>query len=95
MNKIQYLLCKLSGECAEVSQIASKGMIFGLHADGSPTGKTNHTLLIDEYTDLVVIVEMLREEGVSLPVVRDAIDAKKEKVNRYLNYSIQLGCVQA
>lgn len=38
---------------------------------------------------------MLREEGVSLPVVRDAIDAKKEKVNRYLNYSIQLGCVQA
>lgn len=82
-----------AGEIAQaslrVAQAASKALRFGLD-DGYPgTDRTNREDLVKEVNDLLGTLELLQEQGVELPGLfdRGAIDAKKAKVERYLNYS--------
>ena len=49
--------------------------------------------MIDEYADLIGVLEML---GVPLAAVPSAkIGAKREKVERFLGYSAECGTLQA
>ena len=88
MNKTEHLLTCLIEECAEVQKIAAKALRFGLddHAPDSPT--TNSEDIALECADLLAVMEMLEREGI-IPTFRDAglIQAKKDKVEKYMKYA--------
>lgn len=92
MNRQQYLLTKLAEEASEVAQIALKAQQFGLDYLHPKLLESNAARIRAELTDLLAIVDMLNEECLlSFLVHNDAIATKKEKVNKYYQYSIQLG----
>lgn len=88
MNKEEYLLDCLSEECAELSQVASKSIRFGLNHKVPGEEKTNTDDLITEYLQIVSVIEMLQELG-SIPVidyrrVTNIKKKKKDKVNFFM-----------
>ncbi len=88
MNKIDYLLTCLAEECAEATQRVTKALRFGLFEvqEGQPLN--NMARLSGELTDVVALIELLNEEGVYLPVyTQENIDAKKERVEKYMELS--------
>ena len=95
MNKAQFLLVKLTEECAEVSQRALKQIQFGRYEVQKGQGFTNGERLRGELLDLFVIVKMLEEsDGFSEFTGEDfddAYDMKKRKMQKYLDLSYELG----
>lgn len=96
MNKSEYLLQKLSEECAEVAQRASKCNTFGVHEIQPGQELDNAQRLSDEYADLCAVFGMLIDEGIILPDENFAIkfSNKKEKVAKFMEYSREKGCLQ-
>lgn len=99
MTKNQHLLVKVSEECAEISQVACKAIIFGPknHAPGDyDTDNAND--IITEYYQLTAIIEMLQEEKV-LPIydeekINDIKSDKKSRIKSWMKYSDKLGYTQ-
>lgn len=92
MNRCQYLLGKLAEECAEVSQMAMKSQQFGLPEIYHVQSLTNAERTHHELDDVMAIIEMLNEEfnfGYLPNSIR--IERKKDKVNRYAEYSKSQG----
>lgn len=95
MKNWQYLLLKLSEECNEVGQMASKNMHFGTEETQTGGVQTNRERLHAEINDLLAIVELLNEEeGFDFTPDSDKIALKKEKVKFYREYSRSLGLVE-
>jgi NTP pyrophosphatase (non-canonical NTP hydrolase) len=97
MNKQEYLLACLSEECGEVIRAIGKIQRFGLN-DMHPhkeNPEPNNVLLCKEINDVLTIVGMLQEEGVDLPKLLDPahIIQKREKVNKYMQYSKDRGAL--
>jgi hypothetical protein len=93
----QFLLTKLAEECAEVAQRAIKQQQFGGHEVQEGQELTNRERLLNEYNDLVAMVEFLREFG-EIPESENlalVIEQKRFKVNKYLKLSQELGQVEA
>jgi len=98
MNTQDYYLLKIIEEASEVQQIVSKCMRFGLE-DYHPKREniSNVELLIDEILDLYAVLEICVEEEI-LPEkinldVEKAIKEKKEKIQKYLQVSKDLGMI--
>lgn len=92
MTRTQYLLSKVAEECVEVAQRAIKAQLFGLREVQEGQDKDNARRLVDEFSDLVAVVDMLWE---SLPPqVPGSISAKKMKVEKFMAYSRTLGIVE-
>ena|ERR1700743_2315396 len=97
MKRNQFLLLKLMEECAEVSQRASKQIQFGADEIQKGQDKTNKQRLRDELLDLINIAEMLDEVGELVDVAltedefQDALKQKRDKLNKYLKMSFELG----
>lgn len=88
MKRFEHLLWVLSEECNEVGQRASKAARFGLQEIEPGQTLNNAERIIGEYADLAAAFEMLTEEGYLPPAfLRELIDAKKVKVERFLRYS--------
>jgi hypothetical protein len=83
MNRTEHLLFKLAEECAEVTQEASKAAIFGMDEVMPGQPLTNRDRVIKELNDLYAITEML---GICI-VDRQHIEAKKGKVEHYMEYA--------
>jgi hypothetical protein len=95
MLQFQFLLNKLAEEASEVAQIALKTAHFGLDEVRAGQPLTNNERCYEELNDLWAIVEMLNEEYAFVYVPDpEAIQAKKEKVRKFMKYSIGLGMVQ-
>lgn len=95
MKNWQYLLLKLSEECNEVGQMASKNMHFGTEETQTGGVQTNRERLHAEINDLLGIIELLNEEeGFDFTPNPDKIALKKEKVKFYREYSRSLGLVE-
>ena len=93
MNKVQHMLLKLSEECNEVGQAASKSMQFCL--DDSYNGVTNRDRLIGEIKDLVSVVHILNEEfGLGYEFDSVHLEEKRKKINKYLQLSVDNGHVK-
>lgn len=90
LSEDQYYLLKLSEEAAEVSQMVSKTMQFGLDEIFTPIGKTNQARLKDEINDFLAVIEVLNEKfGFGFSPDNQKIAAKKAKMHEYFLYSQQ------
>lgn len=91
----KYLLTCLAEEASEVAVRASKAIRFGLHEIQPGQEKTNTQRLIDELTDLIAVIQMLGlERHIDLDARDAAIRAKWEKIDKFYQYSRQLGEAQ-
>lgn len=90
MTREQYLLALLAEECAEVAQRATKAIRFGLEIpEGTQPGyASNKERLLEEFNDLLVIVEMLFGKEY---VNESQQLAKKAKIEKYTELSKQIG----
>lgn len=94
MTKIENLLIILAEECSETAQRVSKALRFTLDEIQTGQKMTNAERIIYEFNDIVAVMEILKDEGVFDKVIdRDSIELKKNKVEKYLNYSFKVGTV--
>lgn len=91
MNTTEYLLSCLIEECAEVIQRATKAQRFGLEEVQPDQPLTNQERLAAEFVDLLGVAALLIEEGVDLSTAYWAIEPKKDKVKKYMDYSRECG----
>ena len=91
MNRTEHLLTKLMEECAEVTQEASKAAIFGMEEVMPGQPLTNRERVVKELNDLWAVCEML----LLVHTDRDAINAKKAKVEKYMEYARSIGTLEA
>lgn len=96
MSYEEYLLTKLAEECCEVAQRATKAQCFGLAEVQPGQSLNNAERIMDELEDVRVIVEMLREQGALSfgPIDPERFAAKRAKVERYMQYSREQGCLR-
>lgn len=95
MDKSQYLLAKLAEESVEVAQRALKQIQFGKLEIQNGQPLTNAERLKQELLDLMSIAKLLQHCG-ELPEITElektnALIAKRNKLQKYLNLSISLG----
>lgn len=94
MTRTQLLLVLLMEECGETAQRASKAIRFRLDEIQPDQTLNNSERIIYEFNDIVAVMELLKEEGhINTVIDREAIEKKKEKIKKYIDYSIQLGTV--
>ena len=88
MNKIDHLLTCLAEECGEVTQRVAKALRFGIDEVQEGQELNNKERLCHELTDLVAVIELLRENGLWMPVYDSyKIQAKKARVEKYMKLS--------
>lgn len=105
MDREQLLLAKTAEEAIEIieeamtavnnlAKRALKAQQFGLHETYPGWDKDNAERMHCEIDDLTASIEMLNEEcGFGYTPNREQIDAKKEKVNHFAKYSVEIGRV--
>lgn len=93
MNKTEHLLTCLAEECAEVGQAAAKALRFGIDDMPPNGGLPNNEYIVREMNDVLAIIELLRGHGIELNGIgyRVAIDEKKAKVERFMEYAEERG----
>ena len=106
MGREQLLLAKAAEEAGEIvlealtaannfAKRALKAQQFGIKETSPGWDKDNAQRMCLELDDFWAAIEMLNEEcGLGYVPNRDRIDAKKNKVNQYADYSKQLGRVE-
>ena len=95
MTREQHLLIILMEECAEIAQVASKALRFGL--DHAPEGReeSNAELIAREFTDLQGVYDMLWRQGALRGILDAQVIAKTERIEHFLNYSATCGTLEA
>lgn len=95
MTRKEYLLQVLSEECNEVGQRVSKALRFGLDEKQSGQDLSNQDRLIQEFNDLIAVMEMLNGEVFLDEIYNDEQQkAKRKKIEKYFDYSVELGIVE-
>jgi superfamily II helicase len=96
MNRTEHLLACLAEECTEVGQRALKAQRFGVSEIQPGQTLDNFERMFMEFTDLCAVMEMLQKEiGVRRLVRMPEVDAKKEKVEKYMLYAESQGALKA
>lgn len=92
MTREQLMYVQLMEEAAEISQIASKIVRFGASDHHLKNHNVpNYQLLKGELNDLYAILEILRDDfDLDISREEDLIQAKKLKIEKYRQYSIEL-----
>lgn len=95
MNRQEHLLSCLAEECTEVGQRVSKALRFGLAEVQPGQSLTNAERIMEEFTDLVSVVEMLIAEGVLQDRLSpERVEAKQTKIEKFLAYAASVGALQ-
>jgi len=84
-DKTQEALTILMEECAEVIYIASKSIRFGLEDTHPGTNIVNKDALIQEIADILVLKDILLEQGVLNHT--DLIQAQNRKKDKLKSWS--------
>lgn len=94
MNRLQYLLTVLSEECDEIGKLCSKSQRFGLNSLNPETGKVNNIEIHKEMNDVLAVLRLLNTEfNLGFEVDENLINAKIEKMQRFEEYSIEIGAL--
>lgn len=95
MTRLQMLLGILAEECTEIGKVASKAQRFGLENHHPDYNASNAFGIHQELDDLTAVVEMLNEEfNFGYYPSISAMENKREKVNKYAEYSRKLGLLE-
>lgn len=84
MNRREHLLVILAEECSEVQKEICKILRFGYD-------HMKWLRLQNEYNEIVALVEMIADEGISIYAQEHIKQKKKDKVEKYLLESKKLG----
>lgn len=96
MNRKEMLLTILAEECVETAQRVSKAIRFTPEEIQPGQELNNAQRIVHEFNDILAVMEMLVKEGVFDKVIdREAIEKKKEKVEKYLHFSYSLGALNS
>lgn len=96
-TKEEYLLICLAEECVEVAQRICKAQRFGLEEiqESNPNEtRNNRTRIIEELNDLVAVADKLGELNGEYNFNATLIKKKKEKLEKYMTYSQNLGILE-
>lgn len=96
MHRTEYLLICLAEECQEVAHRVSKALRFTCE-EVQPGGSLNNAERIaEELVDLIGVMGMLVDEYViTNPLIEIAgISRKREKIEKFIKYSQQLGVLE-
>jgi hypothetical protein len=91
MNKTEHLLTIVGEECSEVHQRCSKALRFGMNEIEPNQAFSNQRRILQEFNDLVAVMEMLFECPINKLLYQHEIMAKKDKVLKFLEYSKEQG----
>src|ERR1035437_531521 len=96
MTKTETLLTCLAEECPETAQRISKALRFSLGEIQDGQEYSNAERIVYEFNDIVAVMEMLKEEGAIDKVIdKEAIELKKKKLNKWLDYSSKMGTMDS
>lgn len=91
MIREQLLLVLAMEECDELSQRLSKAIRFGLDEIQKDQELNNSDRILYEFNDLLATIELIYDCTIRELIDDAAIVGKKVKIERYLEYSKQLG----
>jgi hypothetical protein len=96
MNRLEHLLLITGEECGEIRHRIDKALRFSLSETEPGQAFTNAQRIMHEYCDLIGVMEMLSKAGaVDFSEVSFArIRAKKDKVEKFLKLSAEMGTLQ-
>lgn len=92
MTEHECLLTILAEECAEVAQRVSKALRFGMEEVQPGQPYSNRDRITAELYDLLAVAEMVMVFD-SESIYWKALEEKRRKVERYLEYSRECGTV--
>ena len=95
MNRTEMLLMIAAEECAEVAQRCSKAARFGMLQTQPGQPLNNRQRIEQEMMDLIGTLEMMDiyfSDGST--VVENAILARRERIEKYLQFSRECGTLQ-
>lgn len=96
MTRTEHLLWILAEECAEVAHRASKAARFGIDNIEEGQDLTNGQRIWAELNDLLAAAEMIADEyKLSSYSDERAIHRKKDKVEKFLKYSEEIGTLDS
>lgn len=90
MTRIELLLVKAAEESNEVGQRCTKALRFGLNETQKDQPLNNATRIMEEFADLLAVIEILQEEN-QLPCLEIDMEQRKARINKYMDYSHTLG----
>ncbi len=94
LGEVAQELLVMAGDFLKLQQQVSKAMRFGIDEQRDlPT--SNRERIESEWQDLLGSMKNLAKHGINLKPDLKAIDKKVAKIERYTNYSKELGTVQA
>lgn len=96
MNRSEHLFTIVGEEGAEVTQRASKVVRFGMAEVEPGKEQNNRTRLLGEFADLCGALELALNDGPIegiVSILRPQIDAKKDKIEKFLEYSREQGAL--
>ena len=91
MNRQEHLLTIVGEECSEVHQVCSKALRFGLEHKKPDQSHTNHIRLLQEFNDLLGAMELLFQCPIENLISRTDMEAKKERIEKFLEISKECG----
>lgn len=91
MTREEHLLTILGEECAEVHQRCSKALRFGMREVGTGQDKKNSDRIVQEFNDLLAMMEMVFDVSIEFLIDIDQMNMKKAKVEKFLKYSKECG----
>ena len=95
MNRKEYLLVQAASECCEVAHRLTKALHFGLHEIQVRCTDTNAERVVDEFVQLLAVMEMLENEGhIRMPSEEEykrLAEQKRDRVENYILHAQYLG----
>lgn len=97
MTRTEHLLTIVAEECNEVAQRCTKALRFGMTEIQPEQALTNAERIAGEYSDLVAALILLRREcpGLIPDITDEALEAKRQKIERSLEYSASVGTLES
>lgn len=94
MHWDEYLLVCFTEELNETAQEASKCLRFTCMDKHPSKPHTNLQGLNKEFSQIIAVIELLEEEGISITVDRDEVESKKARLLQYAEHSRKLGALK-
>jgi len=94
MNREEHLLVILGEESSEIIKDISKSLRFGIFSYEPGQELDNREKIENEIADFLGVVEMLQDDGIIGEISIEKIKIKKEKVEKYLQISKNIGTLK-